>query len=336
MTPRPQASMLPEDITLIAGTGRSGSSWLGKLFDSSPCVFYKHEPDNVASKPWFREIPSRLDPDPENDRYAPRFAHALEESFWHHSVLMIRPPEFSKSFLRERPWQVLNLGLRALRKVRLPHQPTLRIPGWMLRGDLSSVHYAWKSVTSNLRLCWIHRHFPRMRLVLIVRHPGGYLNSWMRGARYEGWSGFGDRNRLDPVVLPFPLPEQERFADVYRNGTAFERELVYWIVANETPLLSLADSGALKLVIYEDLCRRPEAVLRDVFDYCGIRLEEQTRQFAEASTSRHDTRYHAVFKDPSRTAWRWREDLDRGQHRTLERLLRQTSLADLWAKDASL
>ena len=57
MTPSTPRIMLPEEIILIAGTGRSGSTWLGKLFDSSPRVFYKHEPDNVASKPWFRGIP---------------------------------------------------------------------------------------------------------------------------------------------------------------------------------------------------------------------------------------------------------------------------------------
>ena len=58
----------PEQTTFLAGTGRSGTTWLGKLLDSSSMVFYKHEPDN-PNLPWFRGIPSRLEALDENDSY---------------------------------------------------------------------------------------------------------------------------------------------------------------------------------------------------------------------------------------------------------------------------
>src|SRR5918999_626222 len=55
--------------TLIAGAGRSGTTWLGKLLDASPSVFYKPEPDNLANFPWFNGIPSRIDPTPDTAMY---------------------------------------------------------------------------------------------------------------------------------------------------------------------------------------------------------------------------------------------------------------------------
>src|SRR4051812_19968507 len=35
-------------ITLILGAPRSGTSWLGKIFDSHPDVVYRHEPDSTS------------------------------------------------------------------------------------------------------------------------------------------------------------------------------------------------------------------------------------------------------------------------------------------------
>lgn len=47
-------ALIPPKTVLIAGVGRSGTSWLGKILDSSPHVFYKPQPDDVSRYPWFR------------------------------------------------------------------------------------------------------------------------------------------------------------------------------------------------------------------------------------------------------------------------------------------
>src|SRR5690349_19178518 len=36
-------------ITFILGAPRSGTTWLGKIFDSHPSVLYRHEPDIAAA-----------------------------------------------------------------------------------------------------------------------------------------------------------------------------------------------------------------------------------------------------------------------------------------------
>src|SRR5689334_7526498 len=38
-------------LVLLFGTPRSGTSWLGKIFDSHPDTLYKHEPDRTLNIP---------------------------------------------------------------------------------------------------------------------------------------------------------------------------------------------------------------------------------------------------------------------------------------------
>ena len=137
---------------LVAGAGRSGTTWLGKLLDASPNVLYKHEPDNWAALPWFRDLPSRLDPGAGEPAHADTLATALEAAFWTHCLHFIRPPDFRKDFLRPAPWAAWNLGLRTLRKLGVRRDPKLRIPNLLLRQPLDEIVFVWKSVTSNLRL----------------------------------------------------------------------------------------------------------------------------------------------------------------------------------------
>ncbi len=322
---------IPEHTVLVTGAGRSGTSWLGKLLDASPRVFYKHEPDNWTYVPWFRNIPSRLDDVPENDSYREEVIGALERSFWTHCLHFVAPPDFPKKFLRHRLWRLMNLGLRAHRKLGLGDGPSFTIPRWMFREDISQIHFVVKSVMSNLRLAWLHRNFPTFRLLLIIRHPGGYLSSWLRGARDHGWAGFGDKSRLNGTLLPFPRAEHEKYAPAYHHGSRFERELIYWIIVNETPLLELAESSALKVVVYEELCSDTEGVLRRVYEHCGIPLGESTKRFIEASTSKHQDGFYSVFKDPSRVAEQWREVLSSEQIETVDSYLAGSFLSKLWS-----
>jgi len=200
----------------------------------------------------------------------------------------------------------------------------------MFRGDIRDIHLVIKSVCSNLRLAWIHRHFPHFRIVQLIRHPGGYLESWLRAKNEEGWTGFGERRRLDSTLLPFSRPEHQHYIDAYNEGSSFERELIYWIVANETPIFELGESPAFKVVVYEELCAEPERVLKEIYEHSGIPFGEQALRFVRASTSQHKAGFHDVFKNPEYVANRWRNSLSTEQIETVERYLAATSLASLW------
>ena len=40
-----RAEVFPGKSLLLVGMARSGTSWIGKIFDSQPTTLYKHEPD---------------------------------------------------------------------------------------------------------------------------------------------------------------------------------------------------------------------------------------------------------------------------------------------------
>lgn len=329
MSDQSAAKSLPRTV-LVAGTGRSGTSWLGKILDSSPLVFYKYEPDNTDRYPWFSRIPSRLEPTPDFDRFREPFAQAITRAFWSYSVNLESRPLFPKSFLRQHTWRALNFSMRVWRKFTRGGAPTFRIPRWMFPSDPYAALLVIKSVVSNLRLTWIHRHFPEVKLVLIVRHPGGYLNSMFTAARKHGWANVGTKERLSDTVLPFPCPEHLKYAGAFENGSDFERELIYWIVANETPILELAESSTFKIVVYEELCARPADVAEDVFRFVGIPFDGSTRQFLRDSTTEERPGFHGVFKNPTRAARKWREELSDEQLTVVDQYLARCSLGRLW------
>lgn len=313
---------------MVAGAGRSGTTWLGKIIDSSSRVLYRHEPDNLRRLSLFRGIPDRLEREDEAPELRERFLRGVERAGRTHHVHFHRPPEFPKDFVNATLWKGLGLGLRAARKVGWT--PLVPLPGTFFGARARQATLVLKSVVSNLRLAWIHDRFQEARTVFILRHPGGYLNSWKRGVEKHGWSGFGSPERLAGVLLPFPRPEHARFEERFEAGTDFERELIYWLVANEVPWLELADSPRLKVVVYEDLCRRPMEVAREVFAFLELPWEPQSEDFVRRSTETEKAGYHSVFKSPAVAANRWRELLPADEIELVERELEASPLGRLW------
>ena len=321
---------LPERTILVAGTGRSGTTWLGKILDASSRVDYKHEPDNVGRLPWFRDIPSRIDPGDGSASFRGPFAAAVAQSFDHHASHFHRPPHSPKAFRRSWAWSLLDGSVRVARALGRGDSPR-RIPAWVRRSDAEPVFRVVKSVSSNMRLAWLHECFPELRSVLIVRHPGGYLNSWRAGVRKQGWSGLGSKERLAAAILPFSDESHaRRYGERFESGTDAERELIYWIVANETPARALRDCERCLLVVYEDLCRAPLEVARRIYAHSEVPFCERAEAFVRSSTSEHRQGYHDVHKDPLVVAEKWRRELSEEDRELVERYLATSELASLW------
>lgn len=335
MTTRPNMD-LPEvtkkfhlQFAWLAGTGRSGTSWLGKLMDAHDLVYYKHEPDNKKFFDLFGSIPSRIDIDQHEPAPVEAFRCAVEKTFSSYSPDIDILPHFKKSFLRNRCWQALTFAGRALRKLHVQKRPLLSVPDWFFV-NANPVSGIIKSVTSNMKLAWVHDQFPSALIILLVRHPGGYLSSWIEGAIHHGWRGFGDRRRLDQTLLPFPENHHELF-DLYMKGSNFDRELIYWILSNEIPISMLGRSERFMTVTYEDLCGQPHAVVENIFDFLGLKMTTSVSELVDATTTRHDPGYYSVYKHSSKVVEKWEEQLSAQQKAQIERVLSESFLSQLWA-----
>lgn len=326
----PVEALVPFPLVWLAGTGRSGTTWLGKILDSSPHLFYKGQPDDRSRYPWFRGIPSRLEPTGEFDGFRSCFARALVAAFWNHSPFLNPRPDFPKVFLHRTAWWAFANAMRARRKIRPERVFYCRMPRWMLRVEPQHVPLVVKSVVSNLSLAWIHKHFPGVKTILLIRHPAGYLNSIFKGAAEHRWPDIGKKDRLSGTILPFSRSEHLRYAATVDQGSDLERELIYWIVANETPILDLAHSPGFKVVVYEKLCAHPAEVTQDIFSFLGIPFGKQTEDFIRTSTSQERPGYYAVYKDPLRSAGKWREELAKEHVTVIDEYLQQSSLKSFW------
>jgi len=312
---------------LVAGTGRSGTTWLGKILDSSPDLLYRHEPDNPRNFPWFEGIPTRIARDTDDGGLEDAWRRASEETFWHASNKLDRRPHFKKQALRPVPMQIFRRASDAWISLARRPAPLWRTPRWLFREPPEGVPLVWKTVVSNLRLAWIHDHFPGTRIVFILRHAGGFMNSKVQGFRKLGVMEYGNMDRLGPVLLPFDLPAHERYGGTLEGDDPFARELVYWIIANEIPLLALADSPRFHPVVYEDLCARPMETVEGIFQFLEMPVPESTRRFVAASTTGDETGYHAVHRTSTEAAEKWRRELEPERVEEVERAVAGCLLA---------
>src|SRR6202521_1806950 len=64
-------------MLFIVGMTRGGNTWLGKIFDAHPDVFYRHEPDSILKT---RTLPAFCE-NQELDRYLPLAQEYFEAVF---------------------------------------------------------------------------------------------------------------------------------------------------------------------------------------------------------------------------------------------------------------
>ena len=169
-----------------------------------------------------------------------------------------------------------------------------------------------KETKSNLFLKWLHRHFPEMKLLLLMRHPIPTVLSRLHDVADI------DRSRRDAEYrsLMFGQPELVEdhlapFRDVLEAATTVvEQRLAVWCVQNYVPLRQFA-AGEIHIMFYETMCVDPAAELRRLYVYLGQDLDEkklaraQRRLRQPSSTIHRDVK---TFPDGWDVVSRWQKE----------------------------
>jgi hypothetical protein len=141
------------------------------------------------------------------------------------------------------------------------------------------------------------RLFRNLRVLGIVRHPCGVVNSWLNNPKEFP-------EEADPM-------KEWRFGACKNKGR--EEEFFGFYKWKEVAHLNLdlqeKHPGQMCVVRYEELVDNPITVSRRIFDFVGLQFTKQTESFLEASHSVHKEGPYAVFKDKS-VRDRWRSELD--------------------------
>ena len=297
---------------LLFGLPRSGTTWLGKLFDSHPDTLYRHEPDTAA------RLQITHDPGaPESGRHVEEIrAFAAQLPAINALRVAGKRPLFAKSYLSAPRRYAMTAAIELARVgSRIsPEFPVLIGPS--RRKSLHPV-VVWKSIQSLSRIGLVLDALPAARGIHILRHPCGYVASVRRGLaskRFSHNSADDEVYGLVRQIKDTAFGRRYGFGDDFQSYlyalTPEERIAWRWVLVNDKARHEAGDNARYMAVRYEDICADPLYGVRRMFDFAGLAMNEQTRAFATASTGETRAGYYSVFKNPEAAAWRWREELD--------------------------
>ena len=321
---------------LLIGQGRSGTNYLLSLLDQSASTHCRNEPDqldsgalaNLAEFRFFVDEEKRLASvfDEAVQRAAmsvgPRDHMATVEKDW------LRPGRGRSGYFYLR--QRYRLVERVIRRRQAMDGKELAFPGWMVdSGRLARAFQVFKLNAAVGYGAWALRERSSARIIQIVRHPGGFLKSWLkRWVRGEGGMGRGkgtvdrlqDEQRLHEVVRREP-----RWAKCVGDIDAMDRaegELWWWRYVNETLHEAGKERDAYQLVLFEDLARDPEGTSSSVYRACGLEWDAQIA-----------ARVRSISRDAQKIARAWKDELDPKMVALVQKVLEGSPLQDWWSDE---
>lgn len=294
-------------LILIFGQPRSGTTWIGKIFDSHPWTIYRHEPDRYRPL----AIPPLALPSPNEEAHAKLSAFASGLVDIRSTVVASKPPVFPKAYFSRPQYELFRtsaaisnllgktIGLTECFYV--PHIP------------LDKTRVVWKSINSVGRIGLIMQALPGSKMVFIVRHPCGQIASMLKmdqHLRKQGYYGMADDFKHFELLLESDVAQKYKLSvSQLRSLSDVERLAWRWVIYNEKAIVELQQLADAMVVRYEDVCLDPPRFVKAMFDHVGLEVSAQTTNFLRRSTSSENARYYSVFKDPAVSAWKWRTQL---------------------------
>ena len=276
-------------MIFIFGSPRSGTSWLGKIFDSHPETLFRHEPDSIDWGDYsFLAGPEAADDaKPHIERL--KYCNNLKPSGTR--------PVFAKAYMNgfQRLVRIAAVyGGKGLERLNSKFA-ALTVPDFV---SPDRAELVIKSVGIE-RVGAFAAARPDAKRVLLMRHPCGHTDSVMRG--------FAKSRFNSPLYTSFVDTPQAKPYGLTRDSVeklSLPVQIAWrWAIWNEK---AIAEDPGLHIVLYEELCRDPLATSQQLFEYCGLDWPSQTQKFIEYSVS-GDSGYFGVRRNPMEAANRWQE-----------------------------
>ncbi|WP_439135226.1 sulfotransferase [Pseudomaricurvus sp.] len=288
-------------LLLLFGMPRSGTTWIGKLFDSHKDTLYLHEPDSVKKS---LNIPLLMSHD--NNQ-----SQELQEQIdlWlqnDNEKVIASLPLFKKSYMNEPQWLTFYLSCYASKAISRSGLP---IPVKPIHHHNPAKLTVWKSIESLGRMSEIKK-LTSARSVHILRHPCGHIASTING---EMQHNFFDRSPvwedwdLFEKLLEQSRDSRFRLKDIQRMDQV-EALTVRWGLINDFALANNPGDDN-QVLLYENLCAKPEGTLRELMAFAGLEYTQENQEYINSSTTTNNKAYYATDKLPLEAANKWRHTL---------------------------
>lgn len=297
----------------VIGLGRSGTTWISKVVDSSPSVFYLHEPDYVKTLECVPYV-SEADDFEVWERYLKEYVASLPSACSSRSVL--KRPLFPKEFIEGLParWSYSFFQWR-LRFDQLLYQANDRSPArrWPKAVDNAKV-MLWKSVDLAGSIGTILRALPDQKVLHAIRHPCGFIDSVLRGEK-KGYLESVIPASEDAGLFDFAMRTKVaqrlglRTAD-WLKFSKVERLAYFWLCINEQAAQDGQEYENYMPVYFDEFCMRPLDNAKRVFAFLGIEFTSQTERFLATSTSKKTNKYFSVSRKSDEVPGKWMQHLE--------------------------
>ena len=321
--------MSDTNLTIILGAPRSGTTWLGKIFDSHPQVFYRHEPDLAAgSEPLPPYCPSNITQ--QDFEIAHRFVQHLPYERSLKAACSL--PVFKKHqddclsyAARASAVMLLKLAGKILPR---RHHAMLRLPGGLDQPHGPRSHIVIKSVTSLGRANLFATALPRARFILIIRNALGQVASRLQGIR----TGLMPDPGVDPALLRTPVAQSQNLTTCCLHAMPLAQRLAWeWALQNEKALSDISELPRTKVVRYVDMVRDPASQAREILKFSGLSWEPGVAAFIRKSTEyKGHSRYFQVMQDRHTLLTQPRWTLSPPERDQVLAVMRATNVGQLW------
>ena len=288
----------------IFGFGRSGTTWLANIFDSSPDTRYSHEPDKLLRCSDLPAIITLEDTSPYHARLR-AYANSLIKTRLLPTVN--NKATFAKSY-RSQPANLLRQGYFMLANLAAKATGDHLHPSVPDFCNTNSAVPVIKSVSSLGRLPALAHALPEAKFIFLLRHPAAIHASLTRGVKLGKMAPFelyDDQLDLDYAQRKFIGPiERSRMS-------AAEKVAWSWAIFNDFILKRCEELNNIQVLKYEDLCQAPLGTARSLFKFANLPWQQQSEQYLQESLSleANEHGYHDVRRNPLETMDKWRIEL---------------------------
>lgn len=329
----------PPKYAVITGNGRSGTNWLETILDASPLTHCRSEPYGIPTSP-FHRVPhvwkaGKTTPD--------------MEGLWDEIVTWSRSRIGQRDHAFTNPKRYVHSlaqvsGITRLiahaksRRVIAYMQPSLRQGEWRMpwwvgsQRRLEQAYPVFKIDLDRRMVSWLLGNRPQVRILHIIRHPCGRLNSWL--SRYVAGRNAEEilsvrKDRLRRIGEAEP-DWKSKFGNVEAMNLV-ECEVWFWRYFNESVHAVGRDHPEYLRLVYEDLVAAPLVSARKAYAFCGLPWDSQVEAIVIRGLD--DSIWGKLSGTPTSIAHAWRTKLLPEHIRTVESIVRDSPLMAWWPTD---
>lgn len=307
----------------IFGLPRSGTTWLGKIFDSHPDTLLKHEPDTVNPT---NEFPFVMHSSEIDTHLVAAKSYLLKRTFDRQLRCVSGSPYFDKNYrnsISESARRYLLIVAKVLDTLTRGNlERKITIPDMIFRSE--NISRVVKSVDSVGRVPLFAKACPNDKFIYIIRHPCGVAGSKIRGKNL-GKIGSGSKF-IDWLKFDYAVEHHFTELDLER-WSSLECGAWVWTMTNDFVLKMAKKLPNLKVVYYDALCEAPFEESKILFEHTSLNWNLQTERYIhKCISSDPDTKvgYYSTVQNPLHAANRWKSELSEEDVETIMNICGQS------------